>query len=327
MLVDPFALELEHAHLMEIGCRDALQRLTIEEDCIIVTPFHKLANRLKELQRGKARHGSCGMGIGEAVDWVIHHRDATVRAKHVRNLRELERRLKLQQEIMRPHEALSRKLNGDEFANEMGAPETPGRMALMLERCFAPAMRIVGRRYLGAITDDLIFEGAQGVMIDQRFGFMPYCTRSTTTPENALYLLRKMGFHGDVTTLGVLRAYYVRHGPGPFATESDWLNTRLEDDYNPVNPWQGRLRFGWFDMVLARYAIEACGGVDGLAINCLDDLDALDSPIQLCTRYEHDPIYEEMTGAEFVCRIEELAPVKIVSYGRTREDKGVPVIK
>jgi adenylosuccinate synthase len=126
---------------------------------------------------------------------------------------------------------------------------------------------------IGYLNNDLphcktaIFEGAQGILLDEWRGFHPYTTWSTVTPEAALDLAAEYG--AEVLVLGVTRAYMTRHGAGPFPTE--WKISTLEDKGNPYNEWQGDLRCGWLDFALLEYALSVCK-IDGWAVNCLDDL-------------------------------------------------------
>jgi adenylosuccinate synthase len=134
-----------------------------------------------------------------------------------------------------------------------------------------------------------VFEGAQGVMIDQNAGFFPHVTKSNTTFANAMELLCNSGFTGEVTRFGLLRGYCSRHGAGPFVTEDPALN--LSPCHNATNQWQGNFRLGWFDTVAARYAIEAAGGVDQLAITNLDRMNGLEN-VRICNAYT-GPFSEE----------------------------------
>ena len=73
VLVDPLAMAAEAAHLASVGVPDALDRLTVDRDALLATPYHRAANRARELARGRDRHGSCGMGIGETVRYALEH--------------------------------------------------------------------------------------------------------------------------------------------------------------------------------------------------------------------------------------------------------------
>jgi adenylosuccinate synthase len=117
-----------------------------------------------------------------------------------------------------------------------------------------------------------IFEGAQGVLLDEWYGFFPYVTRSTTTAANAVTLLDEQGFDGSRHSLGLLRAYATRHGAGPFVTEDPTLTAALTEPHNSNNPWQQGWRAGYFDAVALRYALEVAGHIDSLVVTNLDRL-------------------------------------------------------
>lgn len=276
MLVDPVTLMNEAAHLGEVGCPDAPARLTVDGDAKVVTAFHKVANRFRETLRGDARHGSCGMGIGETMASDLLVPAQTVYVRDLRDPAVLHRKL-----------AAVRNRFADEFRGRLDeliayrhltdlcrlliAPDGVTQVADGL-RVAAQRMRIVSGDYLRRLAQQgpLIFEGAQGVLLDEWYGFHPYTTWSTTTPSNALALLDGIGHGASVHRLGVLRAYHTRHGDGPFPTEDTMLTKALPDTHNGMNPWQKGFRVGWFDAVLARYAIAASGGIDSLAVTCLD---------------------------------------------------------
>jgi len=89
-----------------------------------------------------------------------------------------------------------------------------------------------------------------------------------------------------VIKVGVLRAYATRHGAGPFVTEEDSLSSMLPEMDNKHNEWQGKFRVGWFDAVASRYALKAIGGVDCLALTCLDRLLELEE-VKVCSAYKY----------------------------------------
>jgi adenylosuccinate synthase len=140
-------------------------------------------------------------------------------------------------------------------------------------------------------ANNVVFEGAQGVLLDANAGFHPYTTWSRCTTANALELIGQTPPNADISTIGVLRSYAVRHGPGPLPTETGDL-TRLISEHNQRNDWQGTVRYGWFDCALARYALKATGGVDALAITHLDILPRLEI-------WKYSPGYHGMGGLDW----------------------------
>src|SRR5262249_44185801 len=129
----------------------------------------------------------------------------------------------------------------------------------------------------------VVFEGAQGVLLDEWAGFHPHTTWSMCSFEGALSLLQEAGHTGDVVRWGVLRTYLVRHGHGPMPTEDAALRV-LPELHNEDGPWQGAVRRGWPDALLARYAAGVCQGVDRLALTHMDALARLPA-WQVCRRY------------------------------------------
>ena len=269
-LIDPINMVNENVHLKELGCYDAMNRLSVSEDCLVVTPFQKTAGKIRDAARGKEQHGTCGMGIGETMmdDW--DDGDICIRAKDLKSPKILFKKvqalqhLKLEQlQQISPHKVCSTLKSAD-----------PTAMWTSKFEAAASQLRIVPNDYLGDLADerDLIFEGAQGVLLDEWYGFHPHTTWSTCTFANADELLHRINYHGEIEKLGVMRADHTRHGPGPFPTESAYLGTRLEDQHNIYSEYQGTMRFGWLDLVLAKYALDVVGDVDSVAITCLDHL-------------------------------------------------------
>jgi adenylosuccinate synthase len=167
----------------------------------------------------------------------------------------------------------------------VGAPPTPIPEAVVeVYAAVADRLHIADEARLEAILrrGGCVFEGAQGVLLDEWRGFHPYTTWSTTTFDNVTELTG-----GGFTRLGVLRCFTTRHGAGPMVTEDPALTAALIDPHNPTGQWQGAFRVGHFDAVAHRYAVEVCGGVDGLALTHLDT--ATSAPaVRLCLAYTID---------------------------------------
>jgi adenylosuccinate synthase len=254
MLVEPIALAAEARGLAALGVRDPLSLLRIDGRALLTTPIHIAANRAREDARGRARHGSCGRGIGETAGYALAHTAPTVSDC----LRPLVLRGKLR--------ALAA-YYGPLIASSEHRYEAIDDLVDMY-REFAAAVPIVGDDQLArfARRGTVVFEGAQGVLLDEWRGFHPHTTWSTVEPRNAHAMLAEIGSRGYV--LGVTRTYQTRHGAGPFPTEDPGL--ALPEPHNAAGRYQGEFRLGHLDTVLLRYAIEVSGSVDGLAVNHLD---------------------------------------------------------
>jgi len=299
MLVNPNNLLNEAKALEGLGF-DPLDLITLERDALVTNMFQVTANRLREAHRGKGRHGSCGLGIGETVADALQHPDQALRIGDLQD-----------RELTRKKLTFSRDLKFAEFGGRgpsVDHPFSDQRLEFYLDLYadFAKRYQIVDRQYLEQQLKQegtVIFEGAQGVLLDQDYGFHPYTTWSDTTFGNAHDLLQ--GFDGPVRKIGVLRGYMTRHGAGPFPTELP-DDVRLDCDiqtdlHNKWGEFQRHFRVGHFDAVLARYALEVIGGVDELAITNLDKLGA--KP-QICPSYRDD----------FGRKVHRIAPKKLDDF-------------
>lgn len=253
--VDPIALAAEADRLASVGVPGVWDLVTVDEGALLTTPWHRAANRIRESRRGADRHGSCGMGVGEAVAFGLEHPDLAPRAG----------------DVLAPARLVSRLTAvRDALTGELGDLGYEPAVSAVADafRAFASRVPIVDSSYVRSLlrAGPCFFEGAQGVLLDEWRGWHPYTTWSTTTFANALSLLDGVPAY----RLGVVRTYTTRHGPGPLVTESAWLSSALTDVHNEDGPWQGPFRVGHFDAVAHRYAIEVCSGVDGLALTHLD---------------------------------------------------------
>lgn len=269
VLVDPLALAAEAAHLASIGVPSALDLLTVDRNALLATPYHQAANRIREVGRGASRHGSCGMGIGETASYALAYLDDAPCVGDCATPRVLARNLT----------ALSDRLTGE--LGPLAAP--PVADVCDAYRAFASRLSVVDGSYLARLlrAGPVVFEGAQGVLLDEWRGFHPYTTWSTTTFANAEQLLAEAG--RTAIRLGVTRCYMTRHGPGPFVTEDAALD--LPEPHNGHNQWQGAFRTGHLDAVALRYAIEATGGVDAIAVTHLDTA-ARHRELRICGAYQ-----------------------------------------
>ena len=332
MIISPAALVPEAEHLRSLGVSDPLSLLWVHPDCLVTTFYHVTMNRLREAARGNAPHGSCGLGIGEARNyWHRYGRDAIAvrdladRRTLIAKLTLLRERLLLEmQDLAQLDTGL-----GDLLHETWPVHETDELMQ-------AAAGLQLAERMPDCRT--AIFEGAQGVLLDEWNGFHPYTTWSTVTPQHAWEILAETDCR-DVTVLGVTRAISTRHGVGPFPTWSREMTARFIDKGNPTNPWQGSIRFGPLDLVLLDYAARVCR-IDGLAVTCLDQLPArpriathyadmrrVSIPISLREQAELTrllksavPIYREASTDELLAILGAIAPLTMMSRGPTSAD-------
>lgn len=280
VVIHPTALAVEAQALAKAGETRALERLSVDPECRVTTPFQQAHNRLLELARGAHRHGSCGVGFGPTVDDSISRPELVVRfGELVRPTNALRERLRHERE----HKLSQWPHISPEQEREFVALKNPD----VLERWLGAASHVANQVTLlesGAAirgAERIVFEGAQGVLLDQDCGFHPYTTYSRCTPHAARALLHAAAFEGSAHCVGVLRSYMVRHGPGPLPTEAAELVRVTAEPHNRQDPWQGAVRKGYFDVPLLRYALAASASVDAL---CITHLDAL--PERICARYD-----------------------------------------
>jgi adenylosuccinate synthase len=340
VIINPSALVREADHLRELGVEHPYQTLHVHPQCLVSTYFHQAMNHLRELARGDARHGSCGHGIGETRSyWLRYGSDAIFaadlhdRAILIEKLELLRQRLFLDlQDIVEgiPSESL-REYDLFGITTE-GVTESLLEVGGVLQICH----RIPD-------SSTAIFEGAQGVLLDEWYGFHPHTTWSTVTPHHALEMASANGAE-DLCVLGIVRPYMTRHGAGPLPTYDEGLTRRINDLGNPWNRWQGNLRAGWLDMVLLRYAASACGVIDNLAGSCVDHLD--DEDVRVCVGYdkveelplptgpnlkhqerltnllrEAKPIYKSITREVLFDQLSQIAPIGVIARGGSHLDR------
>ncbi len=317
MLVNPLSMLKEEQHLRSIGIADAFQRTSIDAAALIITPFQQSANRLQELARASGRHGSCGMGIGETMSDFLRYGEQILVAGDLLHAATVLKKLRFIREIKRAQiEAIRPSLpQTEQAAQELRTFSDPQ----IIEDCtnfyryLAGQVQIVDERYLGKLLEQpgtVIFEGAQGVLLDEWYGFHPYTTWSTTTFANAERLLQGVDYTGAAIRLGVLRAYATRHGAGPFVTEDANLTTTLPDAHNGNNPWQQIFRVGYVDLVATQYALHVAGRVDGLAVTHLDRLAELPD-WKICTEYEYQGQVPDDFADYFQARGRTIQQIKV----------------
>lgn len=237
---------------------------------LVSTPYDMMINQMVEQARGGARHGSCGLGINETVKrtdagYAIVLDDLgrlSTLGDMLRDVREEWVPARLAElEITAPDEWQDR-LNSDAILDAF------------VEHC-AEYRKQVAVCALGDCSGDIIFEGAQGLLLDEDHYFFPHVTHSHTGLRNVVELASEANItHLDVTY--ATRAYATRHGAGPFPREVPGL--AYADATNVPNDWQGSLRFGLLDLdLLAESITRDLQHADlsvrhGLAVTCLDQV-------------------------------------------------------
>jgi len=349
VVLDPWALLAEIEKLSGQGVAVSPDTLMIAENTPLILPLHGELDRAREAQGGVAKIGTTGRGIGPAYEDKVGRR--TVRVADLADEATLDLRL---DRLLGHHDALRRGLGL--------APVDSAALKAALAGV-APKILPYAKPVWKVLNDArragkrILFEGAQGALLDVDFGTYPFVTSSNTLAGMAA-TGTGLGPNSIDFVLGIVKAYTTRVGEGPFPTELfDADGERLGQRGHEFGTVTGRKRrCGWFDAVLVRQTC-ATSGVSGIALTKLDVLDGF-STLRICTGYDLDgerldylptaaslqarvtPIYEEMDGwrestagarswadlpgaaIKYVRRIEELiqCPVALVSTSPERDD-------
>ena len=349
VVVDPWALLKEIEAIKEKGVIVTPETLIIAENATLILPVHSAVDRAREEARGSAKIGTTGRGIGPAYEDKVARR--AIRVCDLAEPAVLARKLEA---MLFHHNALLRGLGAKEFdRDELLASLTEIAKQILPYSAVAWQRLDIERR----AGKRILFEGAQGAMLDVDHGTYPYVTSSNTVAANAA-TGSGVGIGALDYVLGITKAYTTRVGSGPFPTEQvNEVGEYLGERGREFGTVTGRKRrCGWFDAVMVRQALKV-GGVDGIALTKLDVLDGMTS-LQVCVGYQlngqrinHfpageeaqatvEPIYETFEGwsdstrgarswaqlpataVKYVRRIEELIerPVTLLSTSPERED-------
>jgi adenylosuccinate synthase len=243
--------------------------------CTVITPYHVLANQQRERLRGAGRHGSVGRGVGEARGDSLSGLQLTLGDLRDRDIT-----------IAKLEQIRTAK------AEELGLSNLPHpyRIWEMYHSIGATDQWHLEATGGGINDHPLVFEGAQGVLLDETFGFAPHNSWTDCTFNNAHRLLRSIGIEeDDIADVGVVRSYYTRHGAGPFPTEA-WGPATQNEKHNGAHEWMGEFRVGAFDLPLLDYAIRA-SSPNTLVVT---HRDVAPTPT-VCTRYEWDQYLGDKT--------------------------------
>jgi len=304
VVVNLNALMDEAVELEGKGVLDPLALVRIDGDALITTPIHMALNRAREILRGRNRHGSTGVGIGETIVQGYAEKEQLSQGDWVGNF-----------EIVGPTFDGEGRLSAESFL-QVASEDRAGRILSILEHQAAYAAPLIerARSYCPELADELsygpledvaaellaiadsasilphrdfeedligtmdrgtvIFEGSQGLLLDEKWGFHPHTTWAHTEPSGLVDWLSELGH--DPYVLGLMRSYTTRHGAGPLPSLGA---VPLSEDSLPVDDnswgrWQGGFRVAPLDLPLLSYArtVLSFGGIelDGISVSHLD---------------------------------------------------------
>jgi adenylosuccinate synthase len=349
VVVDPQALIDEIAQLKKQGIAVTPDNLRVAENAVLILPLHRELDALRESDGAATRIGTTKRGIGPAYEDKVGRR--AIRFMDLADLPALAPKI---ERLLAHHNALRRGLDmkpidAKGIYNELAALAPKVLPYMDTVWSLLDAKRREGKR--------ILFEGAQGALLDIDHGTYPYVTSSNTVAAQAA-TGSGLGPNAIDYVLGICKAYTTRVGQGPFPTEQiNDIGKTLGERGREFGTVTGRARrCGWFDAVLVRQTVRT-SGIDGLALTKLDILDGFDE-IKVCTGYKLDgrfidylpagelaqarvePVYESIEGwkeatararswaqlpaqaIKYVRRIEELVgcPVAMLSTSPERED-------
>ncbi len=349
VVLDPWALIAEIARIEAQGVSVTTENLVIAENTPLILPVHQDLDKIREEAAGAAKIGTTGRGIGPAYEDKVGRR--TVRLADLADPATLEKRL---DRLLAHHNPLRIGLGVPTIDRD----ELKAKLLEIAPQVLpyaAPVWKLLAEKRKAGKR--ILFEGAQGALLDIDFGTYPYVTSSNTLAGMAA-TGTGLGPNAIGFVLGIVKAYTTRVGEGPFPTELfDEVGKHLASVGREKGTVTGRdRRCGWFDAVLVRQTCTT-SGVKGIALTKLDVLDGL-GELKICTGYRLDgevldylptaaelqarvePVYETMEGwqastqgarswaelpaaaIKYVRRIEELieCPVALLSTSPERDD-------
>jgi len=349
VVVDPWHLVGEIDALRQRGMVIDGSNLKIAENATLILPLHRELDQLREAAAGDQKIGTTGRGIGPAYEDKVGRR--AIRVQDLKNLSTLGPKI---DRLLVHHNALRRGLGQAEIGREGLIRELTEIAPKVLPHVDVVWSLLDRERRAGK---RILFEGAQGALLDVDHGTYPFVTSSNTVAAQAA-TGSGMGPGAIGTVLGLAKAYTTRVGSGPFPTElTDAVGERLGERGQEFGVNTGRKRrCGWFDACLVRQVVKV-SGIDGIALTKLDVLDGFPE-IKVCVAYELDgqridslpagqnaqarvkPIYESFEGwtqstrgarswgrlpaqaVKYVRHIEELieCPVTMLSTSPERDD-------
>ena len=277
VVVDPWALLDEIKEIKEKGVNVDANNFIISEAANLILPFHKEMDEIREDAAGKAKIGTTRRGIGPAYEDKVGRR--SIRVMDLVSETNLDHRLET---VLSHHNAIRKGLGKKIFEKDQLKKDLL-RIAPSILKFSQPVWKKLDE--FKSKGKKILFEGAQGILLDVDHGTYPFVTSSNTVASSAA-----TGSGCGVNTinyvLGITKAYTTRVGEGPFPTE-------LKDDIGEILGSRGKefgtvtsrkRRCGWFDGVLVRQTIKI-SGINGIALTKLDVLDELDE-IKICIGYD-----------------------------------------
>ena len=279
VVVDPWALLEEIEEIKLKGVQVSPENLIISESANLILPFHKEMDEIREDAAGKAKIGTTRRGIGPAYEDKVGRR--SIRVMDLISEENLDHRLET---VLMHHNAIRKGL-GKEIYQKNKLKKELLKIAPEILKYSKPVWKKIDE--FKTKRKKILFEGAQGILLDVDHGTYPFVTSSNTVASSAA-TGSGCGPNSINYVLGITKAYTTRVGEGPFPTE---LKDKIGEELGTKGKEFGTVtsrkrRCGWFDGVLVRQTIKI-SGINGIALTKLDVLDDLDQ-VKMCVSYELD---------------------------------------
>lgn len=300
VIINPILLQSELVNFKHSFGTKYKFNVYIHDNALVTTPYHVTANRVEEL---KLKHGSCGLGIWKTIEFAQKDPLNAIRIK----------------DLYGSFELLCNKLSSIRAAYKSTVDESIDSSYQQDYMC-DELLRHIARKMQCICTDPniikcnddtitklikkqttIIFEGAQGVLLDKDRGVLPHVSATDTSTYLAEEFLQRINYKGYIHKMGIIRSYVTRHGAGPLPSEIKGL--KIPGENNEYNEWQQDFRVGTFDKSLIKKALEICP-IDSIFITCLDN-----DPFKRDDHYLH--------YAKQLAEMIEI-PLSGISYGKKR---------
>jgi adenylosuccinate synthase len=314
---NPLLLEKELPLLFRLGCQP---KIYADPDCLVTTPYDMMINQIVEAARGAGRHGSCGQGFGETIA-RNSHAEFTLTLQDLADEDGLLRKLQYIRQVWTPRRLAE--LGIDQVPDVWWQRLSDDGILDFYLKAVALFLNHVALADLKTTAQNrpIVFEGAQGLMLDQDKGWFPHVTRSNTGLKNAAQLAAVIGIT-DLRAHYLTRAYATRHGAGPLAHETVGKPYQdIVDATNQPNDYQGTLRFGWLDLdLLGRFITDDLTAhrhgltvSHDIAVTCLDQVGSH-------VTYVHNAVLHQAEPEEFIQQLQQVTAgtMALVSHGPTR---------
>ncbi len=277
VVIDPWALLDEIDEIKSKGVKVNNKNLIISETASLILPFHRELDEIREDVAGKSKIGTTRRGIGPAYEDKIGRR--SIRVIDLRSKKNLDSKLN---NVLRHHNSIRRGLGKKLYKKDKIKKELL-KIAPKILKFSQPVWKKINEFKLK--SKKILFEGAQGILLDVDHGTYPFVTSSNTV-ASAAATGSGCGPNSINHVLGITKAYTTRVGEGPFPTElKNKIGEHIANKGKEFGTVTSRKRrCGWFDGVLVRQTIKI-SGIDGIALTKLDVLDELDV-IKICVAYE-----------------------------------------